>query len=87
MYNVCHFLHVRRIHKIVTALNIRRKGGILTHVHVRHTTNAHGCIEQFLSSGLNCDGLESDRDGVPRFHGETDETKALDRERARCSMA
>ena len=33
------------------------------------------------------DGLESDRDDIVWFRGETDETKALDRETARCSMA
>ena len=33
------------------------------------------------------DRLESDRDGVGRFHVENDEIKALERKRARCSMS
>ena len=40
-----------------------------------------------LSMISECDGLESDRDHVRQFHGKTDENEALDRERARCSMA
>ena len=40
-----------------------------------------------FSTSSEFDRLESDRDGIDRFRGKTDETKALDRERARCSMA
>ena len=40
-----------------------------------------------LSMISECGGLKSDRDHVRQFHGKTDENEALDRERARCSIA